>query len=124
MTLTDTVKLATTTTDGYGDKTVTVLTEVDSLFVHRKGVQHSQSSDGVTSDATVYLDPTNQLIVDNLYALEGMYIISQQFGESQEESWYRITNVTVAQRKLIDNAIDNIHCDLEKIAGLAYVYVS
>lgn len=124
MRLVDTVKLATTATDGYGDHTVTVLTEVDSLFVQRTGVEHGQNSEGVTSDATVYLDPTNQIVLDNAYRLEGMFIISQPFGQTEEESWYRITSVTVAQRKLLDNTIDNIHCRLEKTAGMAYVHIS
>lgn len=120
MTLVDTVKIATTTFDGYGDKTLTILTEVKCLFIHRLGVQNETFMDTTTSDASVYLDPTNQLIVDNMYRLEGMYVIAQPFGTSQEESWYRITNVTVAQKKLLTNKIDNILCRLQKISGLAY----
>lgn len=124
MTLTDTVKIATTTVDGYGDKTATVLTEVKSLFVQRTGIVHRENAEGVTSDATVYLDPTNDILIDNMYRLEGMYIIAQPFGQATGEAWYRIISVTVAQRKLLDNTIDNIYCGLEKVAGLAYVLVS
>ena len=124
MRLIDTVKLATTTVDGYGDKTVTVLTEVDSLFIQRTGVGHQQNADGIISDAIVYLDQTNEVVLANMYRLEGMYIIAQPFGQATEEAWYRITHVTVAQRKLLNNAIDNIYCLLEKVAGLAYVSVS
>lgn len=118
MTLTDTVKLATTTTNGYGDKTVTVLTDTKALFIQRTGVQHRQNSDGVVSNATVYLDPTNEIVVSNLYRLEGMYIIANHLGQPEDESWYRISEVTVAQRKLLDNTIDNIYCQLIKTAGL------
>lgn len=124
MTLTDTVRLATTTVDGYGDKSVTVLTDVNALFIQKTSVNHSDNADAIRSDATVYLDPANQILIDNMYRLEGMYIIAQPFGQAKEESWYKITGVTVAQRKLLDNAIDNIHCSLEKAAGLAYVLVS
>lgn len=124
MTLTDTVRLATTTVDGYGDKTVTVLTDVKSLFIQRTSATHEENANAVQSDATVYLDPSNQILIDNMYRLEGMYIIAQPFGQAKEESWYKISEVTVAQRKLLDNAIDNIHCTLEKVAGLAYVLVS
>lgn len=120
MILTDTVKLVTTTADMYGDKTVTVLTEVKSLFIQRTSVNHDSNADSIQSDAIVYLDPQNQLVLDNAYRLEGMYIIAQPFGQSQDESWYRITGVSVGQRKLLDNAVDNIHCTLDKIAGLAY----
>lgn len=124
MTLTDTVRLATTTVDGYGDKTVTVLTDVKSLFIQRTAVVHDENANGVISDATVYLDPQNDVLIANMYRLEGMYIIAQPFGQTTQESWYKITGVTVAQRKLLDNAIDNVYCTLEKVAGLAYVLVS
>lgn len=124
MILQDTVKLATTTSDGYGDKAVTVLSEVACLFVQRTSVERGTNTEGVASDAVVYLDPRNPVVLDNSYRLEGMYIIAQPFGQSQEESWYRIIGVNVGQRKLLDNTVDNIHCDLEKVAGLAYVPIS
>lgn len=124
MTLTDTVKLATTTRDGYGDETVTVLTEVVSLFIQRTGAEHSDNIDGIVSDAAVYLDPRNPVVLENSYRLEGMYIIAQPFGQEQEESWYKIVSVNVGQRKLLDNTVDNIYCRLQKAAGLAYVYIS
>lgn len=124
MVLTDTVRLATTTVDGYGDKTVTVLTDVKSLFIQRTGVDHATNAETDNSDATIYLDPTNSVVLENMFRLEGMYIIAQPFGQLADESWYKIAHVTVAQRKLLDNTIDNIHCQLEKIAGLAYVSVS
>lgn len=121
MRLTDTVKLATTTVDGYGDKTVTVLTDVSSLFIQRSGVEHSQNAEEVVSDASVYLDPKNTVVLENMYRLEGMYIIAQPFGQSQSESWYKIRSINVGQRKLLDNVVENIHCQLDKVAGLAYV---
>lgn len=124
MKLVDTVRLATTTSDGYGDKTVTVLTDVSSLFVQRTSVEHNDNIEGVASDAAVYLDPTNEVVLDNAYRLEGMYIISQPFGQAQSESWYRIVGVNVGQRKLLDNTVENIYCQLQKVAGMAYVSVS
>lgn len=125
MKLIDTVQLATDTTDGYGDKTVTLLTQSKALFIQRSAVEHDTSSDGITSDAAVYLDPTNQIVLDNAYRLEGMYIVANPLGGTQNASWYRVTHVTVGQRKLLDNAIDNVYCLLEKEAGAPYVsYVS
>lgn len=124
MNMIDTVKLATTTVDGYGDKAVTVLTEVEALFIQRTGVTHGTNTNGITSDATIYLDPTDNIVLDNAFRLEGMYIIAQPFSQLEEEAWYKITHVTVGQRKLLDNTIDNIYCTLEKVAGLPYVYVS
>lgn len=120
MKLIDTVKLATTTVDGYGDKAVTVLTEVKALFIQKSSIMHSENADSITSDATVYLDPLNTIVLTNAFRLEGMYIIAQPFGQLTQESWYQITNVTVGQRKLLNNAVDNIHCSLKKVAGLAY----
>lgn len=125
MKLIDTVQLATTTTDGYGDKTVTVLTQSKALFIQRTSVQHQNNSDGITSDAAVYLDPENDVVTANVYRLEGMYIVAKPLGGTQDASWYRVTHVTVGQRKLLDNAIDNVYCLLEKEAGAPYVsYVS
>lgn len=120
MKLIDTVKLATTTPDMYGDRTVTVLTDVKSLFIQRTADTHSNNMDVVQSDAVVYLDPTNEVVLANAYRLEGMYIIAQPFGQGQDESWYKIVAVNVGQRKLLDNAVENIHCSLDKVAGLAY----
>lgn len=121
MTLTDTVKLATTAPDGYGDRTVTVLTDVKSLFIQRTSMDHSSNIESHDSDASVYLDPTNSVVLENMFRLEGMYIIAQPFGQLTDKAWYRITHVSVAQRKLLNNAIDNIHCQLDKVAGVAYV---
>lgn len=124
MTLTDTVLLATTTVDGYGDRTVTVLSEVKALFNQKLGATHVDFTDETTSQATVYLDPENQVVIDNLYRLEGMYIVSQPFDQNKQQSWYKINTITVAQRKLLNNKIDNVYCRLEKVAGLAYDPIS
>ena len=121
----DTVQLVTTTVDGYGDVTATVLTDADALFVQRTGVQHSDNSTGIVSSAALYLDPANSIVVSNLYRLEGMYVVANLFGDAQNKSWYRITSVNVAQRKLLDNTIENIYCQLDKEAGVPYAtYVS
>lgn len=121
MKLIDTVKLATLTTDGYGDKTVSVLTDVDALFIQRTNVNHNSNIETVQSDAVVYLDPTNEVVLDNAYRLEGMYIIAQPFSQTEQESWYKIVTVNIGQRKLLDNVVENIHCLLDKAAGVAYV---
>lgn len=118
MTYPDTVKLVTTTYDGYGDSTVAELAEVKATFIKRAGVTHLDNADAETSDAAVYLLPTDSNVLAVKDDLEGMYIIADPFGSS---NWYRISSVNIAQRKLLDNAIDNIYCRLEKVAGIAYV---
>lgn len=121
MTYPDTVKLATTTVDGYGDKTVTVVDEIPASFIKRAGVVHNSNTEGETSDAAVYLLPTNAKVLENKDKLEGMYIIVSPFNES---NWYKISSVNIAERKLLNNVIDNVYCRLEKVAGIAYAFVS
>lgn len=113
----DTVKLATTTSDGYGDRLVTVLDEVPASFIKRAGIAHSDNTEGETSDAAVYLLPTNAKVLEVKDDLEGMYIIVEPFSAN---NWYRISSANIAQRKLLNNAIDNVYCSLDKVAGLAY----
>lgn len=117
----DTIKLATTTPDGYGDKTVTVLDDVSASFIQRSGISHENHADGDTSDAAVYLYPTNATVLSHRKDLEGMYILVEPFADDQ---WYRISHANFAERKLLNNAIDNVYCKLDKVAGLAYVYIS
>jgi hypothetical protein len=114
----DTIKLATTTHDGYGDQTVTVLDEIPAAFIKRAGIEHDNNADGETSTAAVYLLPTHSKVLEVKDDLEGMYIIVEPYGDN---NWYRISTVNIAQRKLLNNAIDNVYCRLEKVAGVAYV---
>lgn len=109
----DVVKLATVTSDGYGDRTVVNLVDVVACFVKRAGYLHGANSEGETSDAAVYLLPTDANVLAKKDDLEGMYILS-------ENSWYRIRSVNIAQRKLLNNVIDNVYCRLEKVAGMPY----
>jgi len=117
----DTIKLATTNSDGYGDKTVTVLDEVPASFIKRAGLVQTPNMEGETSDAAVYLLPTHEKVLENKDDLEGMYIIVSPFGGN---NWYRISSANIAERKLLNNKIDNIYCRLDKVAGLAYVHIS
>lgn len=114
----DTVKLATVSTDGYGDKTVESVEEIPAAFIKRAGVLHNNNTEGETTDAAVYLQPTNATVLEHKDELEGMYIVAPPFSEN---NWYRITSANIAERKLLNNAIDNVYCRLEKVAGLAYV---
>ena len=114
----DTVRLATTASDGYGDKTVTVVDEIPAAFIRRKGYTHATNSEGETSDATVYLLPNHPTVLSKMNNLEGMLL---QLSPYSNENWYRIAGVTIGERKLLDNALDNVHCTLQKVAGVAYV---
>jgi len=121
MTLKDTIEIVESIADGYGDQSVKTLTSVKCLFIQRTSMSHDAHADGVLTNAVVYLDPTNQIVLKNAYRLEGMYVIANIFAQPQNKSWYRIIAVDVGQRKLLDNTVDNIHCRLQKVEGIAYV---
>ena len=114
----DTIRLATTQPDGYGDKTVTSFDEIPATFARRKGYAHTNNSEGETSDATVYLLPTHPTVLSKMKKLEGMFL---QLAPYTDDDWYRIDSVNLAERKLLDNALDNVFCGLQKVAGVAYV---
>lgn len=112
----DKVKLVTVTSDGYGDRTVTSTYEVPALFVKRSGIARGMNTEGEISDASVYLKHNDEFVLEKKDELEGMYLQSEPFSE---HNWYRVTRAHIAERKLLNNAIDNIYCRLEKVAGLA-----
>lgn len=103
-------------TDGYGDRTIELLTEVRCLFNKSSAYTHTNNVDSPASDANVYFDIENAVVMDKGYGLEGMYVICNPFGASDDDSWYRISNVEVGQRKLLTNEVDNVHAFLSKVA--------
>ena len=114
----DIIKLASgTSVDGYGDRTVTLTEEIPAAFIRRAGTDHSDGADAETTNATVYLFPTHSAVLSRLDDLEGMYLLASPFGQS---NWYKIESANVAERKLLNNAIDNVYSRLQKVAGLAY----
>lgn len=113
----DTVKLATVTADGYGDNTLQMLDEVQASFVKRSGITRTENIEGETSDAAVYLNHTDPTVLARKDDLEGVFL---QLAPYTDNTWYRISSVNIAERKLLNNAIDNVYCRLQKIAGLPY----
>jgi hypothetical protein len=113
----DTVTLYQMSSDGYGDKTAQVVSEVPALFLQQTGNAHSNNADIANSDAHVYLDPAHAAVIGNGFRLEGMYIVALPHGQVRENtSWYRITRVVVGQRKLLDNNVDNVHAYLRRVS--------
>ena len=117
----DTIRLATVKPDMYGDNSVTSLTEIPASFIRRSGFTHGENTEGETSDAAVYLLPTNPMVLELEEDLEGMYLQAPPFSS---KSWYRISTATYARRKLLNNALDNVYCRLDKVAGIANVHIS
>lgn len=112
----DTCQIAQVSTDGYGDKTLDVLTTVNCLFLQSTGYNHSNNVEMANSDAHVYLDIEEPTIKNVGYRIEGMYLIVNPFGASDDESWYRVSRVVIGQRKLLTNEVDNVHAFLQKVA--------
>lgn len=114
--LKDTLTLAEMVSDGYGDKSVVELTDINCLFLQSTGNSHSGNVEIANSDAHVYLDIDHPEIKGRGYRIEGMYLKANPFGASDDASWYKITRVVVGQRKLLNNEVDNVHAFLQKVA--------
>lgn len=114
--LKDTLTLAEVISDGYGDKSVSEVTEIDCLFLQSTSNSHSNNVEVTNSDAHAYLDIENPIVKDRGYRIEGMILKANPFGADEDESWYKITRVVVGQRKLLDNDVDNVHVFLQKVA--------
>jgi hypothetical protein len=112
----DTLTLADTVSDGYGDKSVIVATQVKCLFLQSTGNSHSSNTEVASSDAHVYIDIEDPTLIEKGYRIEGMLVNINPFGADEDECWYKITRVVIGQRKLIDNQVDNVHAFLQKVA--------
>ncbi len=116
ITMKDVVTLAEGVSTGYGDSKIRILGEVEALFLQSSGRSHSTNVEINDSDAHVYLDIENPIVVDRAYRLEGLYVLANPFAGVEEKSWYKITRVQVGQRKLLDNDVDNVHAFLKATA--------
>lgn len=112
----DTVSIVTVTlsSDGYGTEIIESVNEVPALVIHDTGFQHGNYRSEVNSDAEVYLDPTDSFVIDNYNRLEEMYVIANQFGNTDAQEWYKVEKVIVGEDKLLSNQIDNVKCQLKK----------
>lgn len=117
--LKDTIKLVITSApNGYGDTTVESLVDLKCLFNQSTGSTHNQHIDYINSDASAYIDFNNVEVVNRAYRLEDMYIIANLFNGSESESWYKISRVVIARKKLTCNKIDNVRIYLDKSEAL------
>jgi len=107
------------TSDGYANnKIVSEQASVPIIFVQNTGFERNDSQDSVVSDAICYPDFTNEFIEESVNRLEGMYLIVRLFGSSEDQSWYKIIDVTVNRDHLLGNIIDNIELRLKKTQPL------
>lgn len=115
----DPVLLIDTAQDEYGDNSISHIEHLNGLF--RLGMSQSEVNyvEGLSTDAHIYLDIENPFVIQNAYRLEGMYIVANLQGGKENQAWYKISSVTLGQRKLLDNDYNNIHCRLTKCSALA-----
>lgn len=104
--------------DGYGDFAIIEEIPIKGLFLQGTSNSFTGQTDGISTDAHVYLDIENEFVKQNAFRLEGMFLTCNTLGGIDAESWYRISSVKVGQRKLLDNALNNVHCRLTKVEAL------
>ena len=114
LTYKDPLVLIDTTIDGYGDHTISHQESILGLFHNGTTINQVQYVEQNSPDAHVYLDNTNGFVLANVYRLEGMYLIANIFGGNVDDAWYKIQKVIVGQTKLLDNAVNDVHCMLIK----------
>lgn len=110
----DTAHIATLARNGYGDIDVSALQEVKCGFFQQFNQQNATNQELTQSDAYAYLDVNNAFIKGLGYKLQGKYFKINVFGVDQ---WYIITTVTVAQRKLLGNEVNNVLVTLQIVAA-------
>ena len=114
----DTVTIIEQKYNKYGSESIKNSYTVKCLFMQNTGWSHSNNNAEINSDASLLIDPSDTFVKENANRLEGMLVVANPFGYSAAESWYRITNVSVNQDKLLCNEIDNISASLKKTESI------
>lgn len=109
----DTAYIATLAKDGYGDTSISSLNEINCAFFEQFSQDQIANEDLTQSAAYAYLDINNAFFKSLGYQVEGLYFKIAPFGVDQ---WYVITNIQVAQRKLLTNQVNNVLVNLQVIA--------
>lgn len=111
----ETVTFVKVRSDGYGNtKVVTEQGCVPCMFLQGTGFLRTNYQENTTADATCFVDPMDDFIVDNHYRLEGMYVLAPLFDVDDDEGWYLVTNITINRDHLLANQIDNVEVLLKK----------
>lgn len=111
----DTITLVTTSVDSYGAEYVDQEYDVPAVVEMATGYIHGDNQDAITSDAIAFVDPTNSDVIANAYRLEEMLVIANLYGETEAQSWFKVTNVVVARDTQLCNTIDNVQLTLKKV---------
>lgn len=119
----DSVQLVKTTLplNGYTTQIVDEIEEVPALFIQRTSFTHSDFQNQINADGEIYIDPLNSFVIENVYRLEEMYVIANEFSDTESQCWYKIISVVIGQDKLLTNSIDNVLLRLKKTAEIPSV---
>jgi len=121
LTYTDSIRLVKPVVDMYGAQKISSIETVACIFITRTGASHSANRDEIITDASLYIDHENSFVLANSDRLEEYLVISNRFGSSDGDSWYKITNVSIGMDKLLENQVDHIKLSLKKTVGISYV---
>lgn len=121
LTYNDSIRLVEPIIDNYGGERIGQIETVACIFISRSGTSHGTNQDAITTDASLYIDPTNNFVINNFNRLEEFMVIANRFNSVDSDSWYKVVNVSVGMDKLLENKIDNIKLSLKKTVGLSYV---
>lgn len=115
----DLVTFYSAVSNGYrGSKVAVEAEEIACFFLQNTGFVQGNNQEAVDSDAIMYPDFEEPFIVSNANRLEGMYVLSNQFGDETDKSWYKVISCTVNRDHLLNNEIDNIECRMMKTSPL------
>jgi hypothetical protein len=117
----DTITLVFTTVDEYGADVIDDELEAHGLVVMNTGTSHGDNQDAITSDAQIYIDPSDAAVLANHYRLEGSLARIDVFGGPAQDNWYKVVKVDIYRAHLLDNVIDNIVLSLNKTGDIGYV---
>lgn len=117
----DTVQLVDPLVDEYGGEKIGRVETVNGLFISNTGFNHTSNQSGINSDAELYIDPEHFFVREVYKRLEGMLIIANRYNSEEEESWYRVIDVSIGEDKLLSNQIDNVLLRLKKTTEIGYV---
>lgn len=115
----DTITLVVTGLNDYADSSeIEETAQVPALVVMQTAFSHDNNVDNIESDAYVFVDPTDEFVIENHHRLEGMYCVVQKYGEPQTSAWFKVIQSQTSDDILLNNETDNIMLLLKKSASL------
>lgn len=102
------------TTNDYGKDVLGTGEEVKALYEQITGHEHGNFQDSLSGTSRLYLDASNQFLLDNAYRLEGMILKINPFNATDSDQYFRITACIVGRDMLRYNQVRHVECELQK----------